>query len=167
MNLLPAQMLLGLALCASLFFGGYFLGKSDGRVTCMAAQAKVQQAGQSAADKESSRREVVGMQREASHEQIRVVYRTLKEKVDENVKNNPAVNTCGLDAGGLLLWNAANAGDSAPMPGEPDYGLCSTTGSEVREIGGLVPQPHRGDGAVLTVPGPAWARRFLFACWGA
>jgi hypothetical protein len=151
---LPAQLLFALALCASLFFGGYFLGKSDGHIDCMAGQAAAQQAGQTAADKESGRRESVGAKREESRERIRVVYRTIREKVDENVKNNPAVN-CGLDADGLFLWNAANAGYPATVSGEPDYGLSGAASGQVGRIDGLVPQPRRGDGAVHTVPGSA------------
>lgn len=150
---LDAKFWLGILLVAlSMFIGGYLLGKSDGRIDCMAGQAAAQQAGQTAADKESGRRESVGAKREESRERIRVVYRTIKEKVDENVKNNPAVNTCGLDADGLFLWNAANAGYPATVSGEPDYGLSGAASGQVGRIDGLVPQPRRGDGAIRSVP---------------
>jgi hypothetical protein len=152
---LPAQLLLFLITGAALFIGGYLTGASDGRTGCVTTQAQAQQAGQAVADKETSRRENIGEQREASRERIRVVYIRLKEKVDENVKHNPAVNDCGLDADGLRNWNAANAGETPPVLQEPDYRLPSAASGQVWKVEGLVPQPHRGDGAVHAVPGSA------------
>jgi hypothetical protein len=149
---LPAQLLGALLLLAVLFMGGYFLGKSDGRIDCMAEQASAQQAAQTKVDETNTRREQVAQSREVVREQIRVVYRTIREKVDENVKKNPAYNDCGLDAGSLLNWNAANAGDAATLPGEPDYGLPGAASGQVGQVGGLVPQPRRGNGAVYPVP---------------
>lgn len=151
---LAARFLTMLAVIAALFIGGYLLGKSDGRVDCMAAQAKAQQAAQTKVDETNTRREQVAQSRETSRERIRVVYRTIKEKVDENVKNNPAVNDCGLDIDGLRNWNAANGGEISPMPGKSDYGLSGAASGQVGRIDGLVSQPRRGDGAVHTVPGP-------------
>lgn len=150
---LIARLLAALAAIAALFIGGYLLGKSDGRIDCMAAQAQAQQAAQAKTDEINTRREQVVQSREVSRERIRVVYRTIKEKVDENVKNKPAVNSCGLDADGLRMWNAANAGYTAPVPGEPDYGLPGATSGQIGRIDGLVPQSRRVDGAVHTVPG--------------
>ena len=112
--------------------------------------------GIAAADKESTRREALGSAREAKRETIRVVYRTIKEKTDENIKSNAvAYAACGLDADGLRQWNAANAGAAAPVPGEPDYTLPAAAARQVGQLGGLARQPHRGDGAGGTVPGSA------------
>jgi hypothetical protein len=109
------------------------------------------------ADKESTRREGIGAARETSREQIRVVYRTIKEKADETVKKHPEFNDCGLDADGLLNWNAANYGSSAaaPVSGEPDHSLPGSAAGQIGKPDGSISEPHRGDGAGSTMPGSA------------
>lgn len=151
---MAARLLAMLAGIAALFIGGYLLGKADERTDWVASQAHAQQAAQAKTDEINTRREQVAQSREVSRERIRLVYRTVKEKVDENVKNNPAVNDCGLDADGLRNWNAANAGEAAPVPGEPDYGLSGAASGQIGKIDGLVSQPRRSDGTVRAVPRP-------------
>lgn len=51
-------------------------------------------------------------------EQVRVVYRTITSEVKRYVDTHPDVARCGLDADGLRLWNAANAG-TQPVPAGP------------------------------------------------
>ena len=110
--------------------------------------------GIAAADKESARREALGSAREVKRETIRVVYRTIKEKADENVKSNAAAYAaCSLDADGLRQWNAANAGAAATVPGEPDYTLPAAAARSVWQPEGSAAQPHRGDGALRAMPG--------------
>lgn len=148
------ELLLALAFGAALCLGGYMQGKADGRTDCLKAQVKAQQIAQVAVNKETARRDALGEQRVVTQEHIRVVYRTIREKADENVKNNLAVNDCGLDADGLRIWNAANSGEAAPMPGKPDYGLSGASSGQIGKIERLVLQPYRVDGAVRTVPRP-------------
>lgn len=116
---------------------------------------KAQAAAQTKADKESARRENVGAQRETTREQIRIVYRTIKEQADEIVKNTPAINTCGLDADGLRVWNDANTGTSttAPVFGQPDRAVSDAISSQVGQPGRLIAEPHRVNGTGSTVPG--------------
>lgn len=107
------------------------------------------------ANAESTRRETVGAQREVAREQIRVEYRTIKEKADESIKTNPAGYDCVMDSNGLRLWNAANAGTAAPVSGEPDHRLLDAAIGEIGASGRAAAEPHRGDGALHAVPGPA------------
>lgn len=156
MPLLNPAFWLGVLLAAMALFGsGYAAGSKHASSACSASQAKAQQAAQAKADEINTHREQVAQQRENSREQIRVVYRTIQEKANENIQNNAAAYDCGLDADGLRSWNAANAGDSAPVRSEPDYGLSGTAASHVEKVDGLVPQPHRVDGVVHAVPGSA------------
>lgn len=133
---------------------GYVQGVSRESDRRDAAELKQTRLDVVAADKESARREKIGARRETAREAIRVVYRTIKEKADENIKNNAAAYAaCGLDADGLREWNAANAGEAAPVPGEPDYRLPSASARKVGQFGGLIGQPRRSDGAGGAVPG--------------
>ena len=154
LRLIPAPYrILAIVLLALACIGfGYVRGvarESDRRDALELEQTR---AGVAAADKESARREAVGAQREVTREKIRVVYRTIKEKVNVYIDTRANVD-CGLDADGLRLWNAANAGAAAPVPGEPDYSLPAAAARQVGRLGGLALQPHRGDGAGGAVPG--------------
>lgn len=112
---------------------------------------------QAKADKESTRREGIGAQRETSREQIRIVYRTIKEQAHETVTNHPEFNDCGLDADGLREWNDANAGSpaAAPVSGEPYLSMHRAATGEIGQPGGSAEQSYRGDGAIQPMPGSA------------
>lgn len=116
---------------------------------------EVRAAQQVKADKESTRREGIGAQRETSREQIRVVYKTIREQANETVTNHPEFNDCGLDADGLREWNDANAGSpaAAPVSGEPYLSMHRAATREIGQPGGSADQSYRGDGAVQPVPG--------------
>jgi hypothetical protein len=126
-----------------------------------AQQAIGGQAAQVLANRESTRREAIGAQRETSREQIRVVYRTIKEKADEYEQKNRTGNvvagalvpvaSCALDADGLRIWNAANAGDASALSGEPDYRLLDSALRSLGRAGRPAAEPHRLDGAVRAV----------------
>lgn len=47
---------------------------------------------------------------DAEQARISIVDQTLTETVTKYVHDHPAATACGLDAAGLRLWNAANAG---------------------------------------------------------
>ncbi len=150
--------LLGILIAAlALFGGGYKMGDHNATNACIAGQAKGVQAAQTAANTETDRREVIAAKREASHEEIRVIYKTIKEKSDENVKQNPAYNTCGLDADGLRVWNAANSGSAESVRLEPYLSLHRAATGQVRDVAGPAEQSHRGNGDVQGLPGQAGA----------
>jgi len=152
---LPWRLLGGLVMVLALFLGGYGLGNKQAKTSCVAGQVEAQRAAITQTAKEDVRREAIGAARETSREQIRVVYRTIKEKADEYVKKMPEFNACGLDTDGLRLWNAANSGAAANMPGEPDLTLHRAATGQVGDVAGFVEQSHRGNGAVQPVPGQA------------
>jgi len=151
---LPYRVLALLLLALACIGFGYVQGVTRESDRRDAQELHSIRAGVAAADKESTRREAVGAAREVVREKIRVVYRTIKEKVNVYIDTHANVD-CGLDADGLRLWNAANAGAAAPVPGEPDYSLPGAAARQVGQLGGLAGQPHRGDGAGGAMPGPA------------
>lgn len=156
--MLNPWMLLGALVAALGCFGaGYSLGGGYAKAKCVAGQVQAQQAAVGTAATESGRREAVGAARETSREQIRVVYRTLREQAGavQVVSSGSGVAGCELDVDGLRLWNAANLGIAPPLPSKPDSSLPNPAASAVGEVGGLAGQPHRVDGAGGTVSGPA------------
>lgn len=152
---LPWRLLGGLVIALALFFGGYGLGHKHAKTECMAGQVEAQTAAVVAANQESARRETIGAARETSREHIRVIYKTIREQASETIADHPEFNTCGLDADGLREWNAANAGETTPLPGEPYLEMHRAATREISQPGGSADQPHRGDGAVQPVPGSA------------
>lgn len=152
---LSYRILASLVLVMAVFAAGLWAGKDYAKTKCVAGQVAAQGAAVVATAKEDARREAIGTQRETSGERIRIVYKNLREQADEIVKNNPEFNACGLDADGLRLWNSANAGAAAPVPGEPDFTLYRTATSQVGEADGPAGESHRGDGVVQPVPGQA------------
>lgn len=146
----PGFWLVVLLLALGLFGAGYAAGSKHASSECIANQAQAQQDAQAQIDETNTRREKVANKRETSREQIRIVYRTIKEKAHENT----VAADCGLDADGLRLWNAANAGAAETLRSQPDYRLSSAAAGRIGHVDGLVAEPHRGDGAVQPVPGP-------------
>jgi hypothetical protein len=150
-------------------FSGYQLGHRNATKTCINEMEKTRQIAQSATDKINLAREQIAKSREVSREQIRVVYRTIKEKANELIKNEVVPDkvhaditgtarrnpNCDLDADGVRLWNAANAGDATALPSQFDRALPDSAPAEVGQADGVNAQSHRVDGAVRAVPGPA------------
>ena len=154
-SLLNPWVLLGILLCVvGSYVAGYQVGHEQESAACKLRQTQAQQAGQAKADEITGKREQLAQGREIMREQIRVVYRTIKEKADENIQHNTGAYTCGLDADGLQQWNAANAGRAAEtMRSEPGYTMSGAATGQVGQIGGFAAKPYRGDGAVQPVPG--------------
>ena len=148
----PYRILAVVLLALACIGFGYVQGLSRESDRRDAQELQRTRAGIAAADKESTRREALGSAREVTRETIRVVYRTIKEKVNVYIDTRGSVD-CGLDADGLRLWNAANAGAAAPLPGEPDYTLPAAAARSVWQPEGSAAQPHRGDGALRAMPG--------------
>lgn len=149
-------VLLGLLVSLLAAFGsGFAVSKHYADTECVAGQVQAQRTEVVQAATEATRRETVGAARETSREQIRVVYRTIKEQADaiEHDSSNTDATGCGLDADGLRIWNAANSGVPATLSGEPDGRLPGAAASAVGEIEGFAGQPHRGDGAVRPMSG--------------
>ena len=145
------------------FGTGYFYGAKHEREAGLARAAAVQAVQVAKAAQEDTRREAIGVAREQSREQIRTIYTTIREQADARSNtiqvdsNGVVVPSCGLDADGLRLWNAANSGTAAPLPSQPDERLPRAAASAVGELGGLAGQPHRGDAVIGGLSGQAGA----------
>jgi hypothetical protein len=162
LKLLNPYVALAAVLYGLWVFGtGYFLGTKHEREAGLARQAAVQAVQVAVAAKEDARREAIGTQREASQQQIRTIYTTIREQADarrDEVQvdtNGVGVARCGLDADGLRLWNAANRGAAAPVLGESDDRLPTAATGTVGQLDGLAGQPYSGDGAVRGLSGQA------------
>lgn len=156
MTLLNPWVLLGALLAALGSFGaGYWYGSGNAETQRVANEVRSQSAAVKEAATESARREGVSAARETSHEQIRTIYRVIKERAHELDVAASGIGAvgCGLDADGLQLWNAANSGTAPPLRSELNRGLPSAAASAVGAAGGLARQPYRGDGAGGTVSG--------------
>lgn len=147
---LPYRILIMAALLISGVLFGYVQGLTHASSTCEVNNARAQQSAQIRADKITTKREAVARRRETTREQIRIVYRTIREKADET----PIASNCGLDADGLRLWNAANAGATAPVRSEPDRALPGSAVRSFWRFGRIGTEPYRGDGALPPVPRP-------------
>jgi hypothetical protein len=162
LKLLNPYVALAAVLYGLWVFGtGYFLGTKHEREAGLARQAAVQAVQVAVAAKEDARREAIGTQREASQQQIRTIYTTIREQADAHIntmqvnQNGAAVPSCGLDADGLQLWNAANSGTAAPVRSESDDRLPTAATGAVGQLGGFAGQPYSGDGAVRGLSGQA------------
>lgn len=158
--MLNPWILLGALLAALGSFGaGYWYGSGNAKTQCVANEVQSQSAAVKEAATESARREGVSAAREASGEQIRIVYRTLREQATARredlvvAASGVAGGGCELAADSLQLWNAANSGTAPPLRGELDRGVSRAAASAVGEVGRFAGQPYRGDGAGGTVSG--------------
>ena len=152
---LPWRLVGELVIALALFFSGYGWGHKHAKTECVAGQVEAQQAAVAEAAKEDVRRETVGAAREASREQIRIVYKTIQEQALETVHNHPEFNDCGLDADGLRLWNAANTGEATPVSGESYVSMHRAAASTIGQPGRPANESRRSDGAGSAVPGSA------------
>lgn len=145
--------------------GAFGAGYSKGRVyEQMVAKADAQPAQQLQQEKTKvvdTHREAVAVDREASRERIRIVYRDLKQASETGAVQVGASGVggddaaCGLNADGMHLWNAANRATAEAVRSEPDYAVSTAPAAVEWRGGGDVAEPHRGDGAIRPVPRPA------------
>ncbi|MEI7456590.1 MAG: hypothetical protein WCK93_07660 [Nitrosomonadales bacterium] len=150
-------VLLGLLVALLAAFGsGFKVSKHYAEAECTSGQVQAERTAVSQAAAETTRRESIGASREASRKNIHVVYRTIREQANtvQVVDGGNDVTSCGLDADGLRIWNAANSGVPATLSSESDSRLPSTAASTLGGTEGFAGQPHRGDGAVRPMPGP-------------
>lgn len=82
---------------------------------------------------------------EQSRIELRTVYKTIAKERITYVEKHADLRDCGLDADGLRLWNAANAGTLHADPGKPASATGRTTASAEREAPRFVGKPRRGD----------------------
>lgn len=151
MTTLTSKLLAALLISSGLFISGYFIGKSDERTDNQAKTAASLQrliAQQAALAKQDN--EVLATH-EVTNDKIRIIYRTITQKVNDYALTHHA-DACVLDADGLRLWHAANAGDTAPATSQSDYTLPTTATTKLGAANGAVSQPRRSSADVLPMP---------------
>ena len=144
-----------LALLGS-FGTGYYNGDKHAHQADAEASQKAQQAAQTKVEAVDTAREAVAAKREGSREQIRIVYRTIREKTNEiQVDASAAVaGSCDLSADGLRLWNAANAaGTTETLRSQPDSALSGAAAGTIGTQPRAAAQPYRSNGDVRAVSG--------------
>lgn len=146
----PAVLVLGLAL----FGGGLYTGN---RLTHQAAKADrldaVQRAIEQANELASQDAEILATA-DVRREKLRVAMKQLDQEIEKNVEANPSYLECGLDAVGLLNWNAGNAGIAPDLSGERGYGLpAAATGRNWQAVG-VGQEPQSSDRPIPPVQRP-------------
>lgn len=87
---------------------------------------------QAAAEKEADRKrqqgaaDRAGNTESASQEKVRVIYRTITEKVNDEIAKTPPPADCKLSPGLLDAWNASNRGPREAPSGVPAKGRDSS-----------------------------------------
>lgn len=150
---LSAKLLILLITAGALFFGGYFLGKSDEREETQVRQAKADKQAVKQATVTAQQDTAVSATQEQTRERIRTVYKIITKEVEKNVAKNPDYLRCGLDADGLRLWNDANAGNTLDSAAQRDAGLPGLAAGGRWKPGHPVQESPGNGGAVPGVPG--------------
>jgi hypothetical protein len=143
-----------IVLPVGLYLLGLHDGRADERQSAEAAKvASLRRAIEQAAEIAQQDAEVLTFH-EARAESIRVVYRSLNQEASRYALNHDN-DPCGLDADGLRLWTAANAGTiaAAPAAATPYAALPGIGAAHIGRVDGSADEPHRGGAAVSVVPG--------------
>src|SRR3569832_179141 len=94
--------------------------------------------------------------RAAADRAATAMFSRMQDEVSEYVKTHPVIGGCGLDADGLRVWSAANAGDAdaarSPASGEPDGGVRSAAAAEVGSARGPLRESRGVDEAAASMP---------------
>ena len=140
----PYTLLAGLIALLVAAGGGFYAGHRAASNACEAQKLQAVGRAISQAKQVASEDAQVSRAYEGQREQVRTVYRTITKEVNHYVDTHPDSRGCGLDADGLRIWRAANAGDAAAVSGEPDYGLSGTAAAGKRHLGRIAPEPRGG-----------------------
>jgi hypothetical protein len=156
MNL--AAPFLAPALLLAAVVGVYQVGKHQGdaaaRQEAQAAQAvSLRRAIDQAAEIARQDAEILTTH-EASAAGIRAVYRALTHEADLYALAHVNLD-CELDADGVRLWTAANAGTlaAAPAAAQPYAALPGTGAARLGRADGTAGQPYRDGAGISVVPG--------------
>lgn len=158
-----ARILLGLIGLLAALIGMYQIGRTDG-INATQRKAEAAQAASLrrafAQAEEVARRDAEILNTHTAREaSTRIVYRTLNQEANRYALNHRD-DPCGLDADGLRLWTAANAGTliAAPAATQPDAALPGTGAARIGRVGGVAGESHRRGAGVPDLPGtPAGA----------
>jgi hypothetical protein len=138
-----------------LFLGGYHLGGKHADQACAARQAESLRRALAQAEAVAAQdREVL-----AGHEAAQVVTRSVFYRLGQEANRYALAHSddvCGLDADGVRVWDAANAGaDAALAAPQPDYALRPAAAPGERARPGAAGQSRGIDAALPGVHGAA------------
>lgn len=83
----------------------YYEGSKHTANEYKAEQLELQSKLNEAADKQAEYDQNIALAESKTQESVKIVYRTIREKVNENIAKNNGYAECGLDATGLLQYN--------------------------------------------------------------
>lgn len=145
----PAVLVLGIAL----FGGGLAAGDHLAEQAAKAEQLDAVQRAVAQANEIAGQDSEILATGDIKRATRRVAAKQLDQEIEKNVEANPSYLECGLDADGLRLWNAANAGFKPDLSGQRGYGLPQAAPGEVGKAWGFGAKPQGGDGSLPRVPG--------------
>lgn len=159
------EFIIAAALLIVLIGGPYWLGMRHQRASDTAAQAKaamlqreaLEQAVQQARSAQQLRDQAAVAANQTQQLHIKTRTQVLRKEVVRYVSTHPAVSACGLDADGVRLWRAANAGHSAATgaAGSAGGAVPAPADAGQRRAGRSAGQPRTNHGPVLPVQGPS------------
>ena len=150
---LAERVLASLLAAGLLFFGGYFVGKSDERQDQQVREKKALEASVELHVQRAEAGQRVELSSAQREEKTAVIFNGISHQVIDYAQKHALDLDCRLDDSGLRLWNAANAGATAPEASAGHAALSAAAPGAKRGTDGAVGQPHRGGEALPRVPG--------------
>lgn len=148
------------------YYAGQYVGARDERIEAdgeraaeqVAQQAQLVDTMQAMAARAAQQAQedfALAARNERAQREITKIFSEMQQEVADYVASHPAVNDCGLDARGLRLWTAANAGDTsaaASATAEPHDGVPSASAAAVGDARRSAEQSRPGNDATASVP---------------
>lgn len=134
---LPVIVLLGVSVISGSCWYGYQWGAESARNKADADMAMAMQAVADRAIEQAKIDAEIAERNEADQQAVVDVFERMEREVQEYIRTNPDINSCGLDDDGLRLWNEANSGSSSEdTTGESDEGVPNVTAADVGPVRG-------------------------------
>lgn len=151
-----ARVLAALLLVGVLVIGAYFAGKADERADQRAKQATTQAVAIEQHDEKAIAGNAVEQKAFARQSQTTATFARINLGVSNHALTDAAHRTC-LDADGLRLWAAANAGadPGAAAPGQPDPSLSAAAPADDGFGASVTTESRRDSAPVSPLPQPA------------
>jgi hypothetical protein len=137
----------------ALLFASYKFGVHNAEMACEAAKIKPLQQSIAVHNAKAARGLQVEKQTVVDVAQTDAVFDQIDMEVKKYEQSHPAAAGCGLDADGLRLWRAANAGTEPDDAGQSDASVSQGTApAGQRQGAGPAGQPHAGGTDLPQVP---------------
>lgn len=148
------------------YYAGQYVGARDERIEAdgeRAAERAAQQAQlvdtlqvmAARAAQQAQEDFALAARNERAQREITKIFSDMQQEVADYVAANPALADCSLDAHGLRIWSAANAGDvpaAAAAAAEPHGGSPGASAAAVGDARRPAEQSRAGDGGAASMP---------------